>query len=111
MRIEDVAKRWDEHAAKHPIVPEMTFADGFLVLGAGTRLAEVGAPLDELSLVARLVAAHRRPIEASPLRHIRRALVVHDRRPVAGGRRSPDDPQGARIRSGSLQPVVGKIQS
>lgn len=76
MRIEDLHKRWDEHAAKHPIVPETTFADGFLVLGAGTRLAKVGAPFDALSVAARLAAAHRRPIEASPLRHIQRALAA-----------------------------------
>jgi len=43
---------------------------------AGTRLAKVGAPFDELSLVARLAAAHRRPIETSPLRHIQRALAA-----------------------------------
>ena len=76
MRIEDLRKRWDEHATKHPIVPEMTFADGFLVLGAGTRLAKVGAPLNDLRLAARLAAAHRRPIEASPLRYIQRALAA-----------------------------------
>ena len=76
MRIEDLRKRWDEHATKHPIVPEMTFADGFLVLGAGTRLAKVGAPLNDLRLAARLAATHRRPIEASPLRYIQRALAA-----------------------------------
>ncbi len=83
MRIEDLHKRWDEHATKHPIVAEMNFVDGFLVLGAGTRLAKVGAPLDELGLAARLAAAHRRPIETSPLRHIQRALAAEHQRDAA----------------------------
>ncbi len=76
LRIEGLRSQWDEQIAKHPIIPDMTFADGFLVFGAGTRLAKVGAPLDELGLVARLAAAHRRPIEASQLRYIRRALAA-----------------------------------
>lgn len=82
MRIDDLHRRWDEHAAKHPIVPGMTFADGFLILGAATRLAKVGAPIDGLSLAARLAAAHRRPIEASPLRHIKRALEAKQSLPT-----------------------------
>lgn len=79
MWIADLHKRWDEHAAKHAIVPEMTFTDGFLVLGAATRLAKVGAAIDKQRLVAQLAAAHRRPIEAPPLRHIERALAAQQR--------------------------------
>lgn len=79
MRIEDLHKRWDERTTKHAIVPEMMFAGGFLMLGAGTRLAKVGAAVDKVRLVARLAAAHRRPIEASPVRHIERALTAQRR--------------------------------
>ena len=79
MRIEDLHKRWDERTTKHAIVPEMMFAGGFLVLGAGTRLAKVGAAVDRVRLVARLAAAHRRPIETSSMRHIERALAARQR--------------------------------
>ena len=52
----------------------MTFVDGYLTLGAGTRLAKVGAPLDEPRLAALLTSAHGGPIEASRLKHVRRAV-------------------------------------
>ena len=51
------------------VSPEM-----FLVLGAGTRLAKAGAPVDEARLGALLAAAHGRPAPASSLRHVRRAV-------------------------------------
>jgi hypothetical protein len=73
MGIAELQERWAAHAATHPIKVETVFADGFLVLGAGTRLGKVGA-LDELRLASRLAAAHRRPVAALPLRHIKRAF-------------------------------------
>lgn len=57
-----------------PIAREMAFDGGFLVLGAQTRLAEVGAALDETQLATLLAAAHGRPFEAAAIRHIRRGL-------------------------------------
>jgi hypothetical protein len=73
MSIAELQERWKARAATHPIKAEMIFADGFLVLGAGPRPGKVGA-LDELRLASRLAAAHRRPIAALPLRHIKRAF-------------------------------------
>ncbi len=72
MSIAELQKRWEARAATHPTRAAMVFADGFLVVGAGTRLGKVGA-LDERRLASRLAAAHRRPIAAMPLRHIKRA--------------------------------------
>jgi hypothetical protein len=43
----------------------MTFVDGFLVLGAGTRLAQPCAALDEARVVPLFAAAHGRPISPS----------------------------------------------
>ncbi len=73
MSIAELQKRWEAHAATHPIRAAMIFADGFLVVGAGTRLGKVGVP-DEMRLASRLAAAHRRPIAAMPLRHFKRAF-------------------------------------
>jgi hypothetical protein len=73
MRLDDLNKLW-ETAAPRPIAPEMSFDGDFLVLGAQTRLAKAGAALDEPRLIALLAAAHGRPIAASPLRHVQRAL-------------------------------------
>ena len=56
----------------------MDFADGWLVFGAGTRLAKLDrgemSPRERARLIALLTAAHRRPIEASGLRYLQRAL-------------------------------------
>jgi hypothetical protein len=64
MRLEEIDKAW-EHEPKRPITRELTFDGDFLVLGAQTRLAKVGAPVDEPRLGALLGAAHgarlRRP--------------------------------------------------
>ena len=76
MRIGELRKRWDAEAAKRLIRVEMTFVDGFLVLGVGTRLAKMGAALDEKRLVALLTAAHGRALAASSRTHIRRALEL-----------------------------------
>jgi hypothetical protein len=72
MRLDELSKSW-EAAAAHPITPEMSFDGDFLVLGAQTRLAKVGAALDEARLAALLIAAHGRPIAASSLRHFNAA--------------------------------------
>jgi hypothetical protein len=40
----------------------MTFEGDFLVLGAQTRLAKIGAPVDEARLAALLSTAHERSI-------------------------------------------------
>jgi hypothetical protein len=45
MGLDELNKRWDRHVAQHRVVDQMAFVDGFLVLGAGTRLAKVGAPV------------------------------------------------------------------
>jgi len=71
--VDEFEKRW-EAAARRPIAAEMTFDGDVLVLGAQTRLAKVGAALDEPRLIALLAAAHGRPVIASPLRHIQRAM-------------------------------------
>jgi hypothetical protein len=74
MQTEERVRRCDDHLAAHPIAAEMAFANGYLTLGAGTRLAKIGAPLDEPRLAALLTSAHGGPIEASRLRHVRRAV-------------------------------------
>ena len=74
MRSEDLRQRCDDLLAAHPIAAEMAFANGHLTLGAGTRLAKLSAPLDEPRLTALLTSAYGGPIEASRLRHIRRAV-------------------------------------
>ncbi|MGA2492032.1 MAG: hypothetical protein ABSF67_03675 [Roseiarcus sp.] len=76
MRSEELVRRCDDHLAAHPIAAEMTFADGLLMLGAGTRLAKFDAPLDEPRLAALLTSAHGGPIEASRLTHVRRAVEI-----------------------------------
>ncbi len=78
MRLDELGKAW-EAAAAWPIAAEMTFAGDVLALGAGTRLAKAGAPVDEARLGALLAAAHGRPAPASSLRHVRRAVETwHD---------------------------------
>jgi hypothetical protein len=74
MQSEELVRRCDDHLATHPIAAEMAFADGFLALGAGTRLAKLDAPVDEPRLAALLTAAHGGPIAASRLTHVRRAV-------------------------------------
>ena len=74
MQLNELQKRRDAEMAKHPLRTEMTFVDGFLVLGAGTRLAKIGESLDETRLAALLTAAHGRPFGASSRLHLRRAL-------------------------------------
>jgi hypothetical protein len=74
MQLNELQKRRDAEMAKHPLRAEMTFVDGFLVLGAGTRLAKIGEPLDETRLAALLTAAHGRQFSASSRVHLRRAL-------------------------------------
>ena len=74
MRSDDLIRRCDDHLAAHPIAAEMTFANGYLTLGAGTRLAKLGATLDEARLAALLTSAHGGPIEASRLALVRRAV-------------------------------------
>jgi hypothetical protein len=76
MRSDDLRQRCDDHLAAHPIAAEMAFANGYLTLGAGTRLAEIGAPLDEPRLAALLTSAQGGPIEASRLTHVRRAVEI-----------------------------------
>jgi hypothetical protein len=73
MTSDDLNKQWED-AAKLPLVRETTFDGDFLVLGAETRLAKVGAQVDEAGLAARLAAAHGRAVGPSPLRHVRRAI-------------------------------------
>jgi hypothetical protein len=74
MRSKELVRRCDDHLAAHPIAAEMAFANGYLTLGAETRLAKIGAPLDEPRLAALLTGAHGGPIEASLLTHVRRAV-------------------------------------
>lgn len=69
----ELDKRWEATVAG-PIASEMSFDGDSLVLGAKTRLAKVGAPLDDQRLIALLAAAHGQPILASSLRHVRHAL-------------------------------------
>jgi hypothetical protein len=71
--VEELNKRWEAIAA-WPIARDMSFDGDFLILGAQTHLAKVGATLDEPRLVALLAAAHGRLVEASSLRQITRAL-------------------------------------
>lgn len=73
MRIDELNKAW-EHEPNCPITRELTFDGDFLVLGAQTRLAKVGATVDEPRLDALLGAAHGRPATTSSLRHVRRAI-------------------------------------
>ncbi len=73
MRTDELNKAW-EAATARPIAAEMTFIEDVLALGAGTRLARVGAPVDEARLGALLAAAHGRPAPASALRHLTRAM-------------------------------------
>ncbi len=73
MRLDEMDKRWED-ASAGPIARETAFAGDFLVLGAQTRLAKVGAPVDEARLGALLGAAHGRSALASSLRHVRRAV-------------------------------------
>ncbi len=72
-RVDELNKAW-EAARSRPIAAEMTFAGDFLILGAQTRLAKVGAPVDEGRLGALLATAYGRPAPASSLRHVRRAV-------------------------------------
>jgi len=51
MRTDELNKAW-EAATARPIAAEMTFIEDVLALGAGTRLARVGAPVDEARLGA-----------------------------------------------------------
>jgi hypothetical protein len=74
MQTEELVRRCEDHLAVHPIAAEMVFASGYLMLGAGTRLAKLGAPIDEQRLVALMTSAHGGPIQASRLRHVRRAV-------------------------------------
>jgi hypothetical protein len=73
MHVEELNTRW-EAAAPRRIAAEMTFDGEFLILGAQTCLAKVGADLDEARLAALLSAAHGRPIAALSPRRIQRAL-------------------------------------
>jgi hypothetical protein len=73
MTIDELNERW-ENAAKRPIAREMAFDGDFLVLGAQTRLAKLGAPVDAAGLEARLAAAHGRAVGTSPLRHVCRSI-------------------------------------
>jgi len=73
MRLDELNNAW-EAAAAHLIAAEMTFAGDFLVLGAQTCLAKVGAGFDEARVGAVLAAAHGRAIGVLPLRHVRRAV-------------------------------------
>src|ERR1700722_7678989 len=73
MTVDELSKRWGV-AAAHRTTSEMSFDGDFLVLGAQTRLAKVGAALDEARLAALPTAAHGRPIAASSLRHVQRGL-------------------------------------
>ena len=81
----DELNKASEAAAARLIAAEMAFAGDGLVLGGGTRLAKVGAPVDEARLGALLAAAHGRPAPASALRHVRRAVETwrDDERPRA----------------------------
>jgi hypothetical protein len=77
MTIDRARRRWNEDGAKHSIGVAMDFAKGWLVFGAGTRLAKIDAdmsPRERARLIALLTAAHRRPIAASGLRYLERAL-------------------------------------
>jgi hypothetical protein len=74
MRLDGLNKLWDAESSKRSILGHMTFENGVLTLGAGTRLAKVGAALDEARFAALLAAAHGRPITASALRHVQLAL-------------------------------------
>ncbi len=85
MRSEDLVRLCDERLAGHTVAAEMTFTDTHLVFGAGTRLAKLGAPLDEPRLAALLTSAHGGPIEAARLAHVRRAVETRgegDRAPA-----------------------------
>ncbi len=73
MTLDELNASWDA-ARVDPLAAEMTFAGDFLVLGAGTRLAKLGAPVDEAGLAARLAATYGRTIDALPLRRVRRAI-------------------------------------
>lgn len=42
MRLDELSKSWEAAAAQR-VTPEMSFSGDFLVLGAETRLAKVGA--------------------------------------------------------------------
>ena len=69
----ELNRRW-EAVASRTIAADMAFDRDFLVLGAGTQLAKVSAPIDEARLSALLAAAHGRAITPSSLRHVRRAI-------------------------------------
>lgn len=81
--VDELNKRWETTAAR-PIAPEMSFDGDCLVLGAQTRLAKVdkatsnstspASSAETARLFALLAAAHGRPIGASSLMHIERAL-------------------------------------
>ena len=73
MRLDELSKSWPAAAAQR-LTHEMSFDGEFLVLGAQTRLAKVGAAPDEAQLTALLTATHGRPIAASSLRHVQRGL-------------------------------------
>src|SRR5271165_3792152 len=72
--VDESTKRWENHVAKHRILDQTAFEDGSLMLGAATRLAKVGAPIDQPRVVALLAAAHGRVVAASSLHRIQRAL-------------------------------------
>ena len=71
--VAELNKRW-KAIASHPIASNMAFDGDFLVLGAGTRLAKIGAPIDEHRLAALLSVAHGHSISPSSLRYVRRSL-------------------------------------
>jgi hypothetical protein len=72
-RAEELNRRWETVAAQ-AIASEMSFNGDSLILGAQTRLAKVGAQLDEPRLIALLAAAHGQPVTERSLRYIHRAL-------------------------------------
>ncbi len=81
--IDRLCARWDEEGTKRPLVADMNFVEGWLVLGVGTRLGKVDcgdmSPRERTRLAALLTVAHRRPVGARQLRHLERALnAEHD---------------------------------
>ena len=83
MPFERLRKQWDALDSRAPLHPALTFVDDWLLLGAGTKLAfaKRGAANlsanDDARICALLCAAYGRPLKASALRHIHRALVKH----------------------------------
>ena len=58
MRLDELDKRMGRRLPQRPIAPRDGFAGDFLVLGARTRLAKVGAPVDEAGSPHCSAAAH-----------------------------------------------------